>query len=87
VEHDTQLGLAILIAESNQGYEPVAVVVSVDEAREVAKSNAVRRNSRTLPCDEDVFLPVRYSIWAPGLNGRYRLLRDHILKTADLLTG
>jgi len=36
---DTHLGLAILIGGSDIRYEPVAVVVTVDEAREVAKND------------------------------------------------
>jgi len=48
----------MLIAENEDGdYEPVAVVSSVDEARELAKADIARRNPDTDPC------PYVYKVW------------------------
>ena len=39
INDDTDLGLAMLIAESEEGqYDPVAVVVNINEAREIAET-------------------------------------------------
>jgi len=44
---DTDLGLAMLIAEDEDGqYEPVAVVATINEAREVAESDLRGRKRR-----------------------------------------
>jgi hypothetical protein len=40
IKDDANLGLAILIAEDEEGnYEPIGAVVSINEAREIAQSN------------------------------------------------
>ena len=51
----TELGLAMLIAETEDGhYEPVAVVASVSEAQEIAKSDFARRLEEVAMGCEDV---------------------------------
>jgi hypothetical protein len=70
----TTLGLAILIAESEDGqYEPVSVVASIGEAREIAASD-LRGRMRRLERDQDPGLcPYSYKVWANGIDGDYRI--------------
>jgi hypothetical protein len=74
LQPDTDLGLAMLIAESEDGqHEPVAVVGTISEAREVADSD-FRDRMRRLERDEDAGLcPTTYKLWARGVDGAYRL--------------
>ena len=71
IKDDTELGLAILVAEFGDGnYQPVGVVVSITEAREIAASDMRGRmrdleHGKTPPC------PERYLAWAQGLDGEY----------------
>jgi hypothetical protein len=72
LQPDTELGLAMLIAEDVDGrYEPIAVVVSIAEGREIAASD-FRSRMRRLERDENPGLcPTRYKVWARGLEGHY----------------
>ena len=74
INDDTELGLAMLIAEDEEGhYEPVGVVVSINEAREIAASD-MRGRMRRLERGGDAGLcPYEYRIWAQGIDGDYRL--------------
>jgi hypothetical protein len=71
---DTDLGLAMLIAEGEEGqHEPVAVVGTINEAREAAESD-LRDRMRRLELGEDAGLcPALYRVWARGIDGSYRL--------------
>ena len=61
------IGLGMLIADFDLGrYEPVAVVSSVGEAREIAASNLLYRQARDLDSPEE------YVIWAQDSRGIYR---------------
>jgi hypothetical protein len=78
INPQTELGLAMLIAETEDGhYEPVAVVASVSEAQEIAKSDFARRLEGVAMGCEDVTCPARYAIWAQGLGGEYKPLREY----------
>ena len=70
----TNLGLAMLIAESEEGqYEPVGVVASIGEAREIAASD-LKGRMRRLERDQDPGLcPYTYKVWANGIDGDYRI--------------
>ncbi len=69
----TDLGLAMLIAESEDGqYEPVAVVANVGEAREVAQGDFRSRMER-LEHDESPLCPYAYKVWARGVDGEHRI--------------
>ena len=70
----TNLGLAMLIAESEDGqYEPVGVVASISEAREIAASD-LKGRMRRLDRDQDPGLcPYTYKVWANGIDGDYRI--------------
>jgi len=73
IKDHTPLGLAMLIAESEDGqYEPVAVVANVGEARELAHNDMASR-MRRVENDESPLCPCAYSVWAPGIDGGYRL--------------
>ncbi len=80
----TELGLAMLIAETDDGsYEPVGVVVSVAEAQEIAKSDFARRLKEISMGCEDVACPARYTIWAQGLGGEYKPLREYTIEGTE----
>jgi len=80
---ETELGLAMLIAETEDGrYEPVAVVASVAEAQEIAKSDFARRIKEASK-GEDVACPARYAIWAQGLGGEYKPLHEYIIEGTE----
>ncbi|MDX2150900.1 MAG: hypothetical protein SFV54_09210 [Bryobacteraceae bacterium] len=69
----TDLGLAMLIAESEDGqYEPVAVVANVGEAREVAQDDFRSRLER-LDQGESPLCPYVYKVWARGIDGEHRI--------------
>jgi hypothetical protein len=73
LQPDTDLGLAMLIVEGEDGqHEPVAVVGSIGEARETAESD-LRDRMRRLERGEDAGLcPTLYRVWARGIDGTYR---------------
>ena len=74
IEDDTELGLAMLIAESEDGcYEPVGVVASINEAREVA-ANDLRNRCRDLEGGGEPMCPYEYKVWARGIDGEYKTL-------------
>ena len=71
IKDDTELGMAILVAEFDDGnYQPVAAVVSINEAREIAASD-VRGRMRRLEHGGTPACPERYIVWAQGMDGDY----------------
>ena len=57
IKDDTELGLAMLIADLGDGhYQPIGVVVSINEAREIAASD-MRGRMRDLEAGETPRLP------------------------------
>ena len=71
IKDDTELGMAILVAEFGDGtYQPVGVVVSINEAREIAGSD-MRGRMRDLERGGTPACPERYLVWAQGLDGDY----------------
>ncbi|MBZ5725128.1 MAG: hypothetical protein LAP87_09045 [Acidobacteriia bacterium] len=76
LQPDTDLGLAMLIAESEDGqYEPVAVVANVGEAREVAQQDFRSRMDR-LEHGETPLCPYVYKVWARGIDGEHRIATE-----------
>ena len=73
LQPDTDLGLAMLIAECDDGqHEPVAVVGTISEARDVAAGD-FRDRMRRRELGEDAGLcPTMYKVWARGIDGTYR---------------
>ena len=73
IKDSTDLGLAMLVAESEDGqYEPVAVVANVGEAREVAQQDLRSRMDR-LEHGESPLCPYVYRVWARGIDGEHRI--------------
>jgi hypothetical protein len=71
INDDTNLGLAILVAElAGGGYQPIGVVVSINEAKEIAEGN-MRSRMRDLERGKDPACPDEYVVWAQGLDGEY----------------
>src|SRR4051794_37809366 len=72
LQPDTDLGLAMLIAEDDDGNcQPVAVTSTISEAKELAESD-LRERMRRLERGEDAGIcPVRYKLWARGVDGEY----------------
>ena len=68
---DTDLGIATLIVEDEEGhYEPVNYASSLGEGFEMAKED-LRNRQRKLEADKDPGLcPWEYKVWARGLEGR-----------------
>ena len=74
IKNDTDLGLAMLIAEDEEGrYEPVGVVVSINEAHEIAASDLRGRMSRLQRGEDAGLCPYEYKVWAQGIDGDYRV--------------
>jgi hypothetical protein len=64
------------MAEFGDGnYEPVAVVVSINEAREIAESN-LRARRKELERGGEPACPERYVVWAQGHEGTYRQVKE-----------
>ena len=75
IQDDTELGLAILVAEFGENaYQPIGVVVSINEAREIAESD-MRGRMRGVEAGKAPACPEAYAVWAQGLNGDYRVAR------------
>ena len=68
IDEEAELGYgAILVAESKDGsYEPVTMVSTIREARELAAENFRYRGMARM-------CPVRYVIWQRGPEGTYRV--------------
>jgi hypothetical protein len=74
LQPSTDLGLAMLMAESEDGqHEPVAVVGTISEARDLADSDFRDRMRRLDQGEDAVLCPFLYQVWARGTGGRYRL--------------
>ena len=74
LQPDTELGLALLIAEDEEGHhEPVAVASTINEAKEIAQ-RALRSRMRRLDRGADPGMcPYIYKLWARGIDGDYRI--------------
>jgi hypothetical protein len=74
LQPDTALGLAMLIAEDEDGhYEPVAVASTINEAKEIAASDMRGRRRRLERGGDPGLCPYRYMVWAQGVEGSYRI--------------
>ena len=68
---DTELGIATLIVEDEEGhYEPVNYASTLAEGFEMAKED-LRNRQKNLMADNDPGLcPWEYKVWARGLDGK-----------------
>ena len=72
IRPDADLGLAMLIAEDDEGgYEPIAVTSTLNEAYELAASDMARRINQLNRGNEPGFCPARYALWLRGQRGEY----------------
>ena len=75
IKNATEVGLAILVAEFGDGdgtggYQPIGVVGSINEAREIAESD-MRGRMRDLDAGKTPACPECYLVWARGIAGEY----------------
>ena len=74
LQPDTELGMAMLIAEDEEGHhEPVAVASTINEAKEIAESDLRSRMRRIERGDDPGICPYTYKVWARGIDGDYRI--------------
>ena len=74
LQPNTDLGLAMLIAEDEEGHhEPVAVVSTIAEATEFARNDFRSRMSRLERGGDPGINPYLYKVWAHGIDGPYRV--------------
>ena len=72
ITDSTELGLAMLIVETEDGhYQPVSVVATIGEAKEMARHDFASRIS-DLEGGGDPICPYGYRVWAQGIGGEYR---------------
>jgi len=68
---DKQLDSGLLVAEAGDGgYEPVALVSTINEAIELADDN-FRRRMKDLERGRETMCPARYAVWARGFEGAF----------------
>ena len=74
LQPDSDLGLAMLIAEDEEGHhEPVAVASTINEAKEIAESDLRGRMRRLERGADPGTCPYTYKLWARGIDGDYRI--------------
>ena len=67
---DTDLGIATLIAEDEEGhYEPVNYASTLAEGFEMAKDDLRLRQTRLMKDEDPGLCPWQYKLWARGLDG------------------
>jgi hypothetical protein len=72
LQPDTDLGLAMLIAEEEEGrYQPIAVVSTLGEGKEIAASDFANRMGRLERGEDPGLCPHEYKISARGVEGYY----------------
>jgi hypothetical protein len=77
LQPDTELGLAMLIAEDEEEqHEPIAVVATINEAREIAGDDLQRRMRDLERGDDPGICPYTYKLRARGIDGDYRIACD-----------
>jgi hypothetical protein len=72
LQPDTQLGLAVLIAEDEEGaHAPVGIANTIREAEELADSDFRDRMARLEGGREPGLCTTVYRLWARGTHGDY----------------
>ena len=73
---ETELGIAMLIAEDDSGtYEPLGPASTLGEARELAQHD-MRLRRRELERGGNPLCPAVYKVWARGLEGDYKVAAE-----------
>jgi len=73
---DTELGSALLIAESEDGaYEPITIASTINEAIEMARDNFERR-MKEVEQGGDPMCPARYVVWARNASGAFETVHE-----------
>lgn len=76
IEESDELGIAMLIAEAEDGtYQPVAPVSTIGEARDMVKTD-MRARMSSLEDGGDPMCPARYLVWARGGRGEYATVAE-----------
>ena len=76
LQPETDLGLAILMAEDDEGHcEPVAVASTIKEAKELAESDWRARRRRLERGGDPGLCPYVYKLWARGIEGTHLLVQ------------
>jgi hypothetical protein len=71
IEETTDLGIGMLIAESEDGaYEPVTPVSTIREARDTASCD-LRGRKASLENGGEPLCPARYRVWARNDRGEF----------------
>lgn len=72
LDPETELGLAMLVAEDEDGAtEPINIVTTVGEARELAQEGMRLRMARLDRGEDAGICPFEYKVWARDAGGRY----------------
>lgn len=76
VEHDADLGIAMLIAETEDGhYEPIGPVATVNEAHEIA-AHDMNLRMHDLEKGGEPACPATYKIWSRDYEGEYTIIHE-----------
>ena len=84
IRADVDLGIAILIAETEDGlYDVLGPVATINEACEIASVDMVRR-MKSLENGGEPTCPAIYKVWSRNRNGDYSISyeRDAMMKPA-----
>jgi hypothetical protein len=73
---DRQLDSGLLVAEAEEGgYEPVALVSTINEALELADAN-FRPRMKEFEGGRETMCPARYAVWARGHDGAFERVHE-----------
>lgn len=73
---DKQLDSGLLVAEAEDGgYEPIALVSTINEALELADDN-FRRRLKEFEGGRETMCPARYAVWARGFERAFERVHE-----------
>ena len=77
MKHDADLGIAILVAEDEEGqYELVGPVATINEAREIAASDMASRMHSLERGGDPGICPALYKVWSRNRDGKYCIVSE-----------
>ena len=75
-DFDRQLDSGLLVAEAETGgYEPVALVSTINEALELADTN-FRHRLKEFEGGRETMCPARYAVWTRGSDGTFKRVHE-----------